>query len=418
MSEVSATASCAGRPALVTQNPGEHSTGKRRIGPTDGADVVAMGAVRHTVDIAATERTRMPVPRPSRRAAKHGVWVAVAGLLAACSGGSSAADDTVVTAAESTATADAATAPTGGPTTTTVGASTSEPPTPMTSPPTTTPTPSSTTAPTISCALAAGETTRVHNGVDRVVLFEPAVVVEPAPVLVLFHGFAGIAESFAANTGLSTEAPAAGIHLVVPVGLGSPATWELPGGTNDDVGFVSALLDDLVADPCIDPDRIWLAGYSAGAGFVGTFACDAWERLDGIVMNAAVAPPLCEGFAGFDVIAAHGTADRVVAYDGLEIGEGEDAVTLPSSSDLVAEWALRLDCTGPTETVDGALTRQRWDGCGAEANTVDMLTYVDGAHRWPGRDAVGGEGMVVAEPDLTCVVLAAIAGEADAIATC
>ncbi len=272
--------------------------------------------------------------------------------------------------------------------------------------------------PMIECATPAGDSMRVHNDLERVVLFAPATVDQPSPVLVLFHGFGGVHDQFAANTGLLTEAPAAGVHLAAPVGLGSPVSWEFPGGSNDDVGFISGLIDDLAADPCIDPDRIWLAGYSAGAGFVGTFACDAWERLDGIVMNAAVPPPQCAGLAGFDVIVAHGTADIVVDYDGLTMGEGDGAFTLPSSPDLTAEWARQLDCAASTELVAGALTQQRWHDCGAERNTVDMLTYANGGHRWPGRDAVGGEGLVVADPDLTCVVLAAIAGADDAVAAC
>ncbi len=74
--------------------------------------------------------------------------------------------------------------------------------------------------------------------------------------------------------------------------------------------------------------------------------------------------------------------------------------------------------TGQIATSIDRFEQQRWIDCGTDANTVDMLTYRDGGHRWPGRPAVGGEGLVVADPDLTCVVLAAIDGTHDPVATC
>ncbi|MGA9276341.1 alpha/beta hydrolase family esterase, partial [Ilumatobacter sp.] len=255
----------------------------------------------------------------------------------------------------------------------------------------------------------------------RQVLVAPAPTAassDPAPTVVLFHGFAGVADEFASDTGLLTEAAEHGVSVVVPFGLGEPPTWELGGGPVDDAGFAAELIADLASDPCVDPDRIWLAGYSAGAGFIGVQTCALQEHLAGIVMNAAVAPPLCDTVTGLDVVIAHGTADLVVPYDGLTIDAASGA-TLPSSPDLAETWATRLGCGAATDgaTTDG-FHQQRWTGCGESANTVDMLTYVGGGHRWPGRPDVGGEGDVIASPDLTCVVLGAVADADDPVARC
>lgn len=286
----------------------------------------------------------------------------------------------------------------------TTGASTTEPPT--------------TTAASIECGFAFGDNLRAHAGIDRNVLFVPAESDEPVPLLLLFHGFASIPALFAANTGLHIEASNAGIALAVPFGSGFPITWEQGGGPADDAGFITSVFNEFANDPCIDADNIWMAGYSAGAGFVGVFACSVADQLAGIVMNAAVAPPLCSNLSGFDVLVSHGTADLVVPYDGLTIDQPTGPITLPPSPELAAAWATNLACTADIGAASPTFEQERWTACGTEANTVDMLTYLDGGHRWPGRPSVGGEGLVVDEPDLTCVILSAINGAANAVANC
>lgn len=271
------------------------------------------------------------------------------------------------------------------------------------------------------CTFRSGVITRTHAANERRVLVEPAESAsasEPAPALVLLHGFAGQARKFAANTGLLDEASGERVSLVVPFGIGEPPTWELATGPFDDAGFLAELVDDIASDPCIDPERIWLAGYSAGAGFAGLRACALQEHLAGIVMNAAAAPVLCEGLTGIDVVIAHGTADRVVPYEGLTI-DAESGATLPGSPELAAGWAASLACD---TTSAGAETdefdQQRWTECSDDTSTVDMLSYIGGGHRWPGRPGVGGEGVVVESPDLTCVIFEAIAGADDPVSNC
>ena len=270
------------------------------------------------------------------------------------------------------------------------------------------------------CLFDDGVLTRQHAGFDRQVLVAAAATASsstPGAALLLFHGFAGAFDTFVVNTGLATEGPAAGVTVLAPAGLGDPPDWGLGGGPSDDAGFVAGLVDDLVADPCIDPNRIWLAGYSAGAGFAGLQACGLSNRIAGLVMNAAEAPALCADQQGYDVIVSHGTADLVVPYTGLTLdGEG---TTLPSAPELTAGWATALGCGPETAGAIGeAFDQRRWTGCGDGTNTVDLLTYVGGGHRWPGRPAVGGEGLVATAPDLTCVVLAAVADIADPVADC
>ncbi len=257
---------------------------------------------------------------------------------------------------------------------------------------------------------------RGHAGVERTSLFVPADSNGPAPLLVLFHGFAGIHDEFAADTGLLTEAAEAGVALLVPAGVGQPPTWELTDGPADDRGFIGELLADATKDPCIDPTRIWLAGYSAGAGFAGRLACASEQPLAGIVMNAAVFPASCDP-GSLDVVVAHGTDDLVVPYTGLDVGTDDNPIVLPGTPELAAGWADRLGCAPePVEVARAESTQLRWTDCDDAA--VDLVTYTGGGHRWPGRPDVDGEGLVAVSPDLTCIVLTAVTGSPDAVASC
>ena len=57
----------------------------------------------------------------------------------------------------------------------------------------------------------------------------------------------------------------------------------------DDVGFLLALIDELVATACVDPARVTLLGESNGGGMVVRAVCD--ERLTGRVRSGVLVNP-------------------------------------------------------------------------------------------------------------------------------
>ncbi len=83
-------------------------------------------------------------------------------------------------------------------------------------------------------------------------------------------------------------AAAQGIAVAYPDGIGG--SWNAGGCCGqaeaddlDDVGFILALVDELVASYSIDPDRVYLTGFSNGGLLAYRLACES-DRF------AAIAP--------------------------------------------------------------------------------------------------------------------------------
>jgi polyhydroxybutyrate depolymerase len=134
-----------------------------------------------------------------------------------------------------------------------------------------------------------------HGGLDRSYLVHLPPTSGPWPLVMMLHGAGGSAEFAAEETGWSRLADSAGFAVVYPEGvpvkphkapkfLTNPQEWNDGSGRgrHDDVGFLLAILD-LLADR-IDPNRVYVTGFSNGAGLAFRFAAEHADRM------AAIAP--------------------------------------------------------------------------------------------------------------------------------
>lgn len=234
---------------------------------------------------------------------------------------------------------------------------------------------------------AAGAHTVEAAGEQRTYeLYLPDVVASGgrAPLLVLFHGHAGNATQIAELTSLDELATSSGIVVVAPQGLGDPPTWGVLAGLERDEPFVNAVLDELTALPCVDPARVWLAGHSAGAAFSAVFGCRNADRIEGLGLNAGLAPALCETGTTPQVIITHGDDDDIVPYEGGEQPVGDVLIPLDPVPVSAAGWAERAGCDAApavTTPVVGVEVR-RWSGC--DRGDVRLQTITGGGHTWAG----------------------------------
>jgi polyhydroxybutyrate depolymerase len=136
-----------------------------------------------------------------------------------------------------------------------------------------------------------------HDGLDRSYLLHVPTAAGPLPVVVMLHGAGGSADFAAEETGWSELADSAGFAVVYPEGLPvrrgkapkfltNPQEWNDGSGRgqHDDVGFLTAMLDELT--PRIDRNRVYWTGFSNGAGMAFRFAA---ERADRVTALAPVA---------------------------------------------------------------------------------------------------------------------------------
>lgn len=231
----------------------------------------------------------------------------------------------------------------------------------------------------------------------------------PRPIVFVLHGGFGTAEQIETRqAGFDPIADREGAILVYPNGIAAnesatnplqrAQTWN--GGTCcgpavdqnvDDVGFLTAVLDRVEADACIDTARVFFTGMSNGAIMSYRMACERADRITAIapVAGSTLVDP-CTPSRPVPVFAVHGTLDENVPYIG-GTGCGAGMVVTRPIPDVVADWAGRNECTGAASTVftEGDGTCVASGMCSAE--TI-LCSIEDGDHSWPGGESQVGVG--------------------------
>ena len=227
----------------------------------------------------------------------------------------------------------------------------------------------------------------LFGGLDRSYrLYIPAGLTSPAPLVVMLHGGFGSAQQAERAYGWDELADGAKFVVAYPDGVGR--AWNVNGGccgrpgreNIDDVGFVTAVVDDVAANVGIDPRRHYATGISNGGMLAYALACDTGS-FAAIGPDSATQLDKCGTPHPTSVMHIHGTADPRIRYDG---GPGSGVATPdggPSMPDLNAFWRNVDGCAAPTNTTDGAVSTSTAD-C-PDGRSVVLVTVAGGGHEWP-----------------------------------
>jgi polyhydroxybutyrate depolymerase len=223
----------------------------------------------------------------------------------------------------------------------------------------------------------------------------------PAPVVLCFHGAWMNAPMMALFTGLNKKSDTAGFIVVYPNGTGPNETTlffnafpDKPSAVND-VNFTAKLLDDLESAANVDAKRVFVTGMSNG-GFMCYRLADALsDRIAAIAPVAGtMAIPEAHPKRPVPVLHMHGTADKIVPYEGPTNGAGR-LINFKSVDDSIADW-VKIDGCDPTPTVtelpvtvnDGTSVERKVYGGGKGGAEIMLYTVRNGGHTWPGRPAL------------------------------
>jgi polyhydroxybutyrate depolymerase len=117
----------------------------------------------------------------------------------------------------------------------------------------------------------------------------------------------------------------------------------------DDVGFLLDLADTLAIDYNINPNSLYVTGFSNGAGMSYRLACERSERIKAIapVANVIASTLLCEPESMVAVLSIMGDEDPIVPATGGDLFFGDIPMgrVLPLD-DTLEIWHKNSDCDG------------------------------------------------------------------------
>lgn len=209
----------------------------------------------------------------------------------------------------------------------------------------------------------------------------------PHPVLIWYHGHRGNGASIHRSGGLQRDFLDQGYALLAPNGFARPdGARSYPardGSPRDDVAFTFEVLKAAGSRAELDMDRVFAGGFSAGGSMAWLLACEAGDRLAGMVSVAgALRRPNttdCAGLTELPVMQIHGFADGQVPFEGRAIRDWHQG-SVWDALDL-ARVANNCRTNPDSIEIEEAFRSRVWDAS-CEGAPVRLDVH-DGGHGLP-----------------------------------
>jgi polyhydroxybutyrate depolymerase len=233
-------------------------------------------------------------------------------------------------------------------------------------------------------ATAAGDTTTTTSSTGRpapiIHLPNNQVPSHKVPLLIAFHGTGGSPTSMMRGTLFN---PVADANDFVVAYLGSadqvhpwsPHVWP------QDVPYVSATIDQLVASDNVDRSRVYVMGFSNGAAFTFKLGCALSSKIAAIVPVSGVMNPSLDGPCAL----THPVAELSIigSADGLINGVPPRVL---SAAQTAATWRAMDGCQPSSAAArsqqPGPTDEQTWGPC-TDGSEVGLNVIQGGTHIYP-----------------------------------
>jgi polyhydroxybutyrate depolymerase len=226
---------------------------------------------------------------------------------------------------------------------------------------------------------------------------------QPAPLLIVLHGYSGTGPGVDEYFHLASAADARGYVTAYPDGTTDSSGNQFWNATDaccsfsttgvDDVAYLTSLIAEIRATLAIDPKRIALVGHSNGGFMAHRMACDQ-AGLVAVIVSVAGATFAdrsdCAPGEPVSVAQVHGTADDTIEFGGGRLS----GVPYPGARMTAEAWAAYDGCDeaalplNARVDVDATLTDgpdpaeasiEAWSGCRSGA-VVQLWTVPMGGH--------------------------------------
>lgn len=231
----------------------------------------------------------------------------------------------------------------------------------------------------------------------------------PLPLVIMLHGMGGTAMNALRETGWSAKADEQTFIVVYPEATRPDATKPPSLGRNpqawndgsgrfhaaerrvDDVAFLDAMIDRIAADHIVDPQRIFVAGFSNGASMAFRAGAELSHHVAAIAPHSGacwIEPPQPTRATSVCFIA--GTADPLNPLEGgiprfAFGGKDRGGPHKPAAQSFIDAWSRSLGCPKTPrldEPVAGVRTRTY--GPGDLQAEVAFITVEGLGHHWAG----------------------------------
>lgn len=212
------------------------------------------------------------------------------------------------------------------------------------------------------------------------------------PLVINLHGYTSNMNQQLLYGDFRKIADTANFILVVPNGLvdgSGNQHWNFfqPNG-EDDLGFLSALIDELSTNYTVNTNRVYSTGMSNGGYMSIHLACNLSHKITAVASVTGTMNPYamssCSPNRPVPTMLIHGTNDPTVPYNGT--------ATSASVPSVIAHWVAQTNAN-PTPVVTNVPDISTTDGCTAEHHlytggsngaSVELFKIIDGGHTWPG----------------------------------
>jgi poly(hydroxyalkanoate) depolymerase family esterase len=253
-------------------------------------------------------------------------------------------------------------------------------------------------------------------GARRYRLYKPPGVrsTERLPLVVMLHGCLQDAEALAASSQMNRIAAHKRFFVLYPEQdrfSNAQGCWNWydtrSGRAQGEAGAIDAAIDQVCLLQPVDPDRIALAGFSAGAGMAALLATRRPERFRAIAMHSGIAPGVAHSSATA-LSAMRGRRAAVVPLAPIAAGThlpallvihgSADHIVAPSNgAEAARRWAARVGAkpSAPRIVQRGARYTATITDYRARGRLVATLCEVNGlGHAWSG----GAAGRAYSDP--------------------
>ena len=175
------------------------------------------------------------------------------------------------------------------------------------------------------------------------------------PFVLLLHGYSGSGSASARHFDLAGVGERRRFSWAAPDGAvdrhgarfwnAGPSCCDFDHSGVDHVAALAAILETARANPAVDPERLYVLGYSNGGFMAQRLACEL-GHIAGIASVSGAAPAdlsRCPT-SPHTVIHAHGDADVSVHFEGGRVLDRTDVAPHPSVVEGMLGWARHVGC--------------------------------------------------------------------------